>query len=120
MRADREARKTEEKQVWREKTCRSNEEKRLFCGSTRGEADKHLKSKSFLSLGKQRLRYFFQKYQNSKIVDITFAELWKLATDAFYREPNVTNCRLNLFGSKKRDNEGVNQFFGALSDLAKG
>ena len=90
---------------WREKTCRSDEEKRLFRGSTRRAADKRQKSKMFLSLGKQGQRYFFQKNPISKIVDITFAELWKLATNAFYREPNVTNRRFILFGRIQRDNE---------------
>ena len=39
---------------------------------------------------------------------------------AFYREPNVTNRSFILFGSEQRDNEGMEQFFRALSDLAKG
>ena len=52
-------------------------------------------------------------------MDITFVELWKIATDGFYRELNVTNRSFILFGRKQRDNnEGKEQFFGALSDLA--
>ena len=50
---------------------------------------------------------FLSEKRKSKIVDITFAEIWKLATDAFYREPNVTNRNLILFGRKQRDNEGM-------------
>ena len=30
------------------------------------------------------------------------------------------NCRFNLFGIKQRENEGIEQFYGALSDLSRG
>ena len=54
VRADREARNEDAIRVWREEeTRRSDEEKRLFRGSTTGEADKRLTPKMFLPLGKQ-------------------------------------------------------------------
>ena len=53
MRADRDACNADAIRVWREEeTRRSDERKRLFRGSTRGEADKSLKTKIFLSLVK--------------------------------------------------------------------
>ena len=61
-----------------EETRRSEQEKRLFKGSTSREADKRLKSKLFLS----------------------FTELWKLATEVILKEPNVTSRRFILFGRK--------------------
>ena len=107
-RAQREARNADAIRVLREEeTRRSDEEKWLFRGSTRLEADKRLKSKMFLSMGNQGQRCIFQKYPNSKTVDITFAELWKMTTDAFFREPNVLNRRFILFGRKQGDTEGM-------------
>ena len=70
--------------AWRdEENRRTEEEKRLFKGSIWGESDKRLESKLFLSLGKQGRRYVYQKYPRNKMVDIVFAELWKLAVDTF-------------------------------------
>ena len=48
--------------VERRKDLWEGEEKGLFKGSTWEEADKRLKSKMFLSLGKQSQRCLYQKY----------------------------------------------------------
>ena len=59
VRADREERNERAIQVWQtEETCRSEEEKRLIKASNREEAGKRLKSKLFLSFGKQSQRFF--------------------------------------------------------------
>ena len=52
--AVREARNADAIRVWREEETRqSGKERQLYRGSTRGEADKRLKLKMFLSLRKQ-------------------------------------------------------------------
>ena len=51
---------------------------------------------------------------------MTFGELWTTSTDTFQKEPNVTNERFVFFGRKQRDNESMEKFFGALSDLTRG
>ena len=49
------------------------------------------------------------------------ASRWrKLAIEVFVKEPNVTNPHSFLFGRKERENEGMEQFYGALSDLSRG
>ena len=68
-----------------------------------------MKSKMLLLLGKHEQRHFCQKYSNSKIVDINFAELKKISTDAFFNEPDITNRSFILFGRKPRVNEGMEQ-----------
>ena len=42
-----------------------------------------------------------------------------MSTDTFQKETNVTkkNKRFIFFGQKQRDNEGMETFFGVLSDL---
>ena len=82
--SDREACNATVLTTWRdEKNRRAEYERRTFKASTRGEADKRLKSKLFLSLGQQGQRYFNQKHQYRKIVEMTFLELWKILTDTF-------------------------------------
>ena len=49
-----------------------------------------------------------------------FLEFWKTSTETFQKEPNVTNKRFVCFGHKQKDNESMEQFFGALSDLTSG
>ena len=89
--------------AWRdEENRRTEEEKRLLKLRTRDEADKSLKSKLFLSLGKHWQRYFYQKHPWQKILNNDFTELWKQIVDTFYREPNVTNRQFILFSRDKK------------------
>ena len=113
--SDREVCNTTVLTTWRdEKNRQAEDERRTSKASPRGEADKRLKSKLFLSLGKQGQRYFSQKHQYGKFVEVTFLELWKTLTDTFQNEPNVTNERFVFIGRRQRDNESMEQFFGAL------
>ena len=68
----------------------------LIQGRTRGETDKLLKSKLFLSFGKQSQR-FSSEISSLQNCGNNFTEEWKLASDVFLMEPNVTNCRFILF-----------------------
>ena len=113
--SDREACNATVLTTWRDdKNQQAEDERRTFKASTRGEADKRLKLKLFLSLGKQRQKYFNQKHQYGTIVERTFLELWKTLTDTFQNAPNVTNKRFVFIGRKQRDNESMEPFFGAL------
>ena len=51
---------------------------------------------------------------------MTLIELWKTSTDTFQKEPNITNKK--IFSSAKSNviMGGLEQFFGALSDLNRG
>ena len=88
--------------AWREKKNRREEdERRIFKGSTRGDADKRLTSKMFLSLAKQGQQYFNQKHPYRKIVDMAFIELWKTSTDTFQKETSVTKKqKIHILRSK--------------------
>ena len=68
VRTERETRNKTALRIWRrEETCRLEEKKRLFNGYTRGEGDKKVKSKLFLSLVKQGQRYFNKKRPRTKL-----------------------------------------------------
>ena len=102
-RADREAQNATAVTTWRgEKNRREEDERPTFKGATRGEADKRLKSKLFLSLGKQGQRYFNQKHPYRKIVDMALIELWKTSTDTFQKEPNLSSRSLAVSKGKTR------------------
>ena len=67
---DRQARNATAITAWRdEENWRIEDERRIFKESTRGDADNRLKSKLFLSLGKQKKRYINKKHPFRKIVD---------------------------------------------------
>ena len=79
-RAEREMRNNTAITAWRdEQHRRADDEGKTFKGGTRGEADKQLKSKLFLSLGKQGQNYFNQKHPYRKIVNIISIKLCKLS-----------------------------------------
>ena len=72
----------EMKTAWRNEENRQTEkEKCLFVENTRGDADKRLKTKLFLSLGKHGKKYFYQKQPRQQIMDIEFTDLLNLALD---------------------------------------
>ena len=87
----------------REPSDRAQRREKRILKDTRGEADRMLKSKLFLSLEKHGQRDFYQKHPRQKIVEIDFTELWKLVLDTLFREPNVTNRRFIPFSGKQKE-----------------
>ena len=95
---DRQARNATAITAWRdEENWQIEDERRIFKESTPGDADKRLKSKLFLSLGKQKKRYINKKHPFRKIVDMRFLWLWKLSTDTFQKETKIFNKRFIFF-----------------------
>ena len=98
--------------AWRDEENRQAEDERRPCkGSTWGEADCRLKTKLFLSLGKQGKRYFNQKHPYRTIVDMNLIELLKTLTDTFQKQPNVTNKNLCSLAANKGTMRAWNFFW---------
>ena len=95
------------------------EEKRQFGGMRRYEADK--KSKINLIFGPRsgRKESFCSKHPRVKVLGISFKEFFDLQETAFIKPTNVTLERYKLLSRKQKDSQSYEQFWGALSDLAR-
>ena len=83
------------------------------------EADKKLRSVLYLALGNEGKRIFGQKFTKVKVLQISFKEFWESLAIAFVRKTNVTFERHKLLNRKQRDRESLEQFWGALAEMAK-
>ena len=95
------------------------EEKRKFGGMRRYEAYKIVRSILYLALGVEGKKIFAQKHPRVKILGISFKKFFELLEAAFIKPTNMTFERDKLLSSKQKDRESYEQFWGALSDLAR-
>ena len=54
-----------------------------------------------------------------KVLQISFKEFWEFLAIAFVRKTNITCERHKLLNRKQRDRESLEQFWGALAEMAK-
>ena len=94
------------------------EEKRKFGGTRRYEADKK-RSIFFLALGAKGKRVFAQKHSRVKVPAISFKDFFDLIETVFLKPTNISFERYKLLSRKQKDRESYEQFWGALSGLAK-
>ena len=83
------------------------------------EADKKLRSILYLALGNEGKKNFGQKFMRVKVLQISFKEFWENLSIAFVRKINLTFERHKLLNRKQRDRELLEQFWGALAEMAK-
>ena len=84
------------------------------------KADKKLRSLLYLALGNEGKRFFGQKFTKVKILQISFKEFWDYLATAFVRKINVKFERHKVLNrKKKRNRESLEQFCGALAEMAK-
>ena len=65
------------------------------------------------------LRKRGKKNFRTKILQISFKEFWDFLATAFVRKTNVTFERHKLLNRKQRERESLDQFWGALAEVAK-
>ena len=65
------------------------------------------------------LRKRGKKNFRTKILQISFKEIWDLLATAFVRKTNVTFERHKLLNRKQRERYSLEQFWGALAEMAK-
>ena len=102
-----------------EETASIKTETKKFNGMRLEEADKKTRSVLYLALGNEGKRIFGQKFTKVKILQISFKEFWEYLATAFVRKANVTFERHKLLNRKQRDRESLEQFWGALAEMAK-
>ena len=85
----------------------------------RAEADKKLRSILFLALGNEGKKVFSQKNLTVKNFSISFKEFWDLLGLIFDKPPDVTIERYFYLKSDTKNRESLEQFLGALTDLAR-
>ena len=83
------------------------------------EADKKLRSILYLALGNEGKKIVGQKFTRVKVIQIAFKEFWENLSIAFVRKTNVTFERQKLLNRKHRDRESLEQYWGALAEMAK-
>ena len=120
QRKAREARNKETMRVYEHaEDKRLAEEKGKFGGMRRYEADKKVRSILYLALGAEGKRVFAQKHPRAKVLGILFKEIFELLEVAFIKPTNITFERYKLLSRKLKDRKSYEQFWGALSDLAR-
>ena len=62
---------------------------------------------------------FSEQHPRVKVLAISFKETFDLLKAAFIKATNITFERYKLLSRKQRDRESYEQFWGALSDLAR-
>ena len=72
-----------------------------------------------MALGAEGKRVFAQKHPGVKVLGISFKELFELLETAFIKPTNITFERYKLLSRKQKNRESYEQFWGALSDLAR-
>ena len=117
LRMDRNAQ--EQRRYDEEESASIKSETKKINGMRLEEADKKLRSVLYLALGNEGKRIFGQKFTEVKIVQISFKEFWDFLAIAFVRKKNVTFERHKLLNRKQRDRESLEQFWGALAEMAK-
>ena len=83
------------------------------------EADKKLRSILYLAFGNEGKKIFGQKFTRVKVLQTSFKEFWENLSIAFVRKTNINFQRHKLLNRKQRDRESVEQFWGALAEMAK-
>ena len=120
QRQSRMERNTQEQRRYDEEESASiKSETKKFNGMRLEEADKKLRSVLYLALGNEGKRIFGQKFTKVKILQISFKEFWDFLAIAFVSKTNVTFERHKLLNRKQRDRESLEQFWGALAEMAK-
>ena len=109
----------EQRRYDEEETASIKTETKKFNGMRIEEADKKLRSVLYLALGNEGKRIFGQKFTKVKVLQISFKEFWEFLAIAFVRKTNVTFERHKLLNRKQRDRESLEQFWGALAEMAK-
>ena len=94
-------------------------ETKKFNGMRLEEADKKLRSILYLALRNEGKKIFGQKFTRVKVLQISFKEYWENLSVAFVRKTNITFERHKLLNRKQRDRESLEQFWGALAEMAK-
>ena len=102
-----------------EETASIKTETKKFNGKRLEEADKKLRSVLYLALGNEEKRIFGQKVTRVKILQISFKEFLDYLATAFVRKTNITFERHKLLNRKQRDRESLEQFWGALAEMAE-
>ena len=119
QRRSRMERNTQEQRRYdEEETASIKTETKKFNRMRIEEADKKLRSVLYLALGNEGKRIFGQKFTKVKVVQISFKEFWEFLAIAFVRKTNVTFERHKLLNRKQRDRESLEQFWGALAEMA--
>ena len=80
---------------------------------------KKVRSILYLALGAEVKRVFAQKHPRVKILGTSFKEFFELLEAAFIKPTNITFERYKLLSRKQKDRESYEQFWGALSGLAR-
>ena len=109
----------EQRRYDEEESASIKSETKKLNGMRLEEADKKLRSVLYLALGNEGKRIFGQKPTKEKILQISFKEFWDFLAIAFIRKTNVTFERHKLLNLKQRDRESLEQFWGALAEMAK-
>ena len=94
-------------------------ETKKFNGMRLEEADKKLRSILYLALGNEGKKIFSQKFTRIQVLQISFKEFWGNLSLAFVRKINVTFEKHKLLNRKQRDRESLEQYWGALAEMAK-
>ena len=109
----------EQKRFDDEEMASIKSETKKFNGMRLEEADKKLRSILYLALGNEGKKIFGQKFTRVKGLQISFKEFWENLSTAFVRKTNITFERHKLLNRKQRDRESLEQFWGALAEMAK-
>ena len=109
----------EQKRFDDEEMASIKSETKKFNGMRLEEADKKLRSILYLALGNEGKKIFGQKFTRVKVLQISFKEFWENLSVAFVRKINITFERHKLLNRKQRDRESLEQFWGALAEMAK-
>ena len=103
----------------KEESASIKSETKKFNGMRLEEADKKLRSVLYLALGNEGKTIFGQTFTKVKVLQIFFKEFWDSLAIAFVRKTNFTFERHKLLNRKQRDRESLEQFWGALAEMAK-
>ena len=94
-------------------------ETKKFNGMRLEEADKKLRSLLYLAVGNEGKKLFGQKFTRVKDLQISFKEFLENLSIAFVRKTNITFERRKLYNRKQKDRESLENFWGALAEMAK-
>ena len=109
----------EQRRYDEEETASIKTETKKFNGLRLEEADKKLQSVLYLALRNEGKRIFGQKVTKIKILYILFKGFWDFLATAFVRKTNVAFERHKVLNRKQRDRESLEQFWGALAEMAE-
>ena len=72
-----------------------------------------------MALGAEGKRVFAQKHPRVKVLGISFKEFFESLEAAFIKPTTITFVQYKLLSRKQKDRESYEQFWGALSNLAR-